>query len=181
MSDFLKKQMSKISNIKLKIGKKSQMALVGVLTMIMLIIFFNGIKSNSKSTDSQVRVNNEINSDSSYVETLEDRLQNIISSLKGIQNAKVFIMTETSVEYVYATNEEYRLDAGHEDKSTEITFEKNGSNSIPIKKLEIYPKITGVLIVADGVDDEKKRLVVLNAVSVALNVEISKIEVLQGD
>lgn len=179
MSNFLKKQLNKFSNLKSKFGKKSQMALVGILAMIMLIIFFSGISKSESKTSSSLE-SKTTKSTTDYVINLENRLQTIISSIKGVGETRVFVMVDASVETIYATNEDIDKDDTNSSTSTEIVFSKNGSETIPVKKLEIYPEIKGVLIVSRELDDEKKRLMVINAVSVALDLEISKIEVLEG-
>jgi len=188
MGKFVKKISEKLKSIRFKLGKKSQILLAGILALIMLIIFFNGMKSSSQSTtgseNKQIEAETTTGS-ASYEKELEERLDRIISSIKGVGEVEVFVMTETSVETIYAGNEEQKSSGEGNNATTtqsvEIVFEKNGSISTPIVSLEIYPEITGVLIVAEGVNDEKLRLLVINAVSVALNIENSKIEVLSGE
>ena len=169
---------------KLKLNKKTQIAVAGVLAVVMVIIFLNGITtSSSSSVDSKTEQvqKQTITSSGDYVLDLERRLENIVSSIKGVKKANAFIMVETSVECIYATNEEEKISGENSiSNSSEIIFSKEGSATTPVKKLEIYPKIIGVLIVLEGTDDEKVRLLVINAVSVALNLENSKIEVLAG-
>ena len=182
MRNFLKKVTEKFKNTGVKLGKKSQFLLAGILALVMLIIFFNGIKSGNKGE--QEKEEKEIASNVSfcgYDQELEDRLERILSSIDGLGEVKAFVMTEASVETIYAGNEEMKdSGANGSSSSVEIVFGKNGSTSTPITKVEIYPQITGVLIVAEGAKDEKLRLLVINAVSVALDIENSKIEVLAG-
>lgn len=179
MSKFLKGFTEKLSSIKGKVGKKSQMALVGVLVIIMLIIFFRGI-GGSTEAESSKSITETPKIESDYVTNLETRLESIVSSIKGIGKVQAFVMTETSVETIYATDEDQDTSEGESASTSEIVFSKDGSTSMPVVKLEIYPEITGILIVAEGAGDEKLRLMVLNAVCVALDIENSKIEVLEG-
>ena len=186
MRNFLTKLSKKFKDIRFKLGKKSQMAIAGILAIIMLIVFFNGIKSKTDDSkggaDAQfVEVEQPI---VKYERELELRLEQIISSINGIGTVEAFVMTDTSIETIYAGNKEEKTSGEganlSKTQTVEIVFEKNGSVSTPIIGLEIYPEITGVLIVAEGVNDEKMRLLVINAVAVALNIENSKIEVLSG-
>lgn len=181
MGKLSNKLSEKLKSLKINLGKKSQLALAGVLAVVMLIFFFKGINANKQESTSSTIDNEEtLTRAESYNEMLEERLEKIISSIKGVGKTEVFIMTETSIEKIYATNEEQKNINDGQNSTKEIVFSKNGSSSNPVLKLEIYPKITGVLVVAEGVSDEKLRLMVINAVSVALDIENSKIEVLLG-
>ena len=115
---------------------------------------------------------------------LENRLEKIVSSIDGVGGVEAFVMTETSVKTIYAGDEESKTNGEGSNsitnKTVEIVFEKNGSVSTPVISLEVYPEIVGVLIVGEGLGDEKRRLLVINAIAVALNIENSKIEVLSG-
>lgn len=184
MGAKLKKLTEKLKNIKGRLGKKSQMVIVLILSLVMLIIFFNGIKDGSKGeadsakTETKTSLNGE-----DYVSSLELRLESLLESLSNVNSADVFIMTETSSRVVYAVDEtkDESTSAGEKTEissSTEIVFSKDGSISTPIVAVEIYPEIVGVLIVVDAEHDEKARLMIINAVAVALNINNSKIEVL---
>lgn len=166
------------------VRKKVQLVIAGLLAIIMLIIFIKSFKTKSSalSYKSEENISVEQDDETDYVMSLEARLTTILSSIKGVENVKVFVMTEASVKRVYAVDEDKQLESdGNNGKyKSEIVFEKNGSSSTPVVSVEVYPEITGVLIVADGVNDEKLRLMVINAVSVALNIQNSKIEVLSG-
>lgn len=182
MGKFLNGLSNSIKALKSKMGKKTQFLLAGILALIMLIIFFNGIKGGGTETKPQTDNINTQSKDIPYTENLEQRLEKILASIDGIGEVNAFVMTETSVRTIYVGDEEEKTsgDNSSTTKSLEIVFEKNGSVSTPIVSLEIYPEITGVLIVAEGTNDEKLRLLVINAVSVALGIENSKIEVLVG-
>lgn len=185
MGKFLNRVKESLGKSKLKLNKKSQLVLAGILALVMVIIFINGIKTSAKKSDAQPKMNETetTTSSRSYEQQLEQRLEKIISSINGVGEVSAFVMTETSVKTIYAGNEEIKTNGENSSASTnsfEIVFEKNGTATTPIVSLEIYPEITGVLIVAEGVNDEKLRLSVINAVSVALSLENSKIEVLTG-
>lgn len=185
MGKFLKGLKEKADEIKKRFGKKSQVALAGILAIIMLIIFFKGINASPSKSAEVGKTSSPTNENNDYVSKLEIRLEKIIGSIKGVGEVNVFVMTETSVKTIYASNEERKTsvdDSGQTNsESVEIVFNKNGSETTPIVSVEIYPEVVGVLVVASGVNDEKLRLLVTNAVSVALNIENSKIEVLTGE
>lgn len=183
MGAKLKKLTEKLNGLKQKFGKKSQMIVVLILSLVMLIIFFNGLKKPSQN-EAKTKQNSEaIETKEDYVRDLENRLENLLQSLNSVSSAEVFIMTETSTKVIYAVDEKRDEsmalgDTKEVTSSSEIVFSKNGSSSTPIVSVEVYPEIVGVLIIADSTGDEKTRLMIINAVSVALNINNSKIEVL---
>ena len=184
MGKLLKTVGDKLNKIKAKFGKKSQLLLAGILAVIVLIIFFDGILSNDKNKELEPSSKQEsVTDEDNYVSNLEMRLENILSSLSLVKSVETFIMTETSTKTIYATNETTNTDsstAGNNSvsSSVELVFSKNGSSSTPIVSVEVYPEIVGVLVVVDAEGDEKTRLMIINAVAVALDIENSKIEVL---
>ena len=184
MGKFLNKLKEKISMGKVKLNKRSQLVIAGILGLVVLIIFMNGIRSTTKDKGVKVeKIQTTETSFGSYEKHMEQRLENILSSISGVGDVNVFVMTETSVKTIYAGNEDVKTSGENSagaNQTFEIVFEKNGTTTTPIISLEIYPEITGVLVVAEGVNDEKLRLCVINAVSVALDIENSKIEVLTG-
>ena len=183
MGAKLKKLTEKLSAVKTRFNKKTQFAVAIILSLVMLIIFVDALKKPTSEKAENKKNVEESRSSGDYVSNLETRLEKMLSSLNGVNDTKVFIMTETSVKTIYAVDEKLE-ESGEESKknktsaSTEIVFSKEGSTSSPIVSVEVYPEIVGVLIVADTKKDEKTRLMILNAVSVALNVSNSKIEVL---
>ena len=182
MGAKLKKLTEKLKLIKGRLGKKSQMVVVLILSLVMLIIFFNGLGDDKKTTDITTSKNSETPG-TDYVSSLENRMEKILQNLSTISSCEVFIMTETSSRVVYAVDEkkEESMSSGEKkdtSSSTEIVFNKGGSTQTPIVSVEIYPEIVGVLVVAECSGDEKTRLMIINAISVALNVSNSKIEVL---
>ena len=183
MGKFLNQIKEKLQNFKFKLNKKSQLALAGILGLVVLIIFVNGIRSGAEGGIEKEESQPQTMVQGSYEQQMEKRLEKILSTIDGVGNVNVFVMTETSVKTIYAGNEDLKTNGENtnsKNQSIEIVFEKNGTTTKPIVSLEIYPEITGVLIVAEGADDEKLRLCVINAVSVALDIENSKVEVLSG-
>ena len=183
MGKFLGVIKNKLQSLKIKFNKRSQLAFAGILGLVVLIIFVNGIRSSGEvdiSKEEELQQTIELGS---YEQQMERRLEKILSTIEGVGRVNVFVMTETSVKTISAGNEdvkEYGENSDSKNQSFEIVFEKNGTTTKPIISLEIYPEIAGVLIVAEGVADEKLRLCVINAVSVALDIENSKVEVLIG-
>ena len=109
-----------------------------------------------------------------YVSELEDPLSEILSSIEGAGKVKVAITIKSGMETVLAmkttTTEGVN---GKETVTTPIIL--NGKTVIT---KEIFPEITGVLIVAKGADKIYVKNKILQATSSLLDVNVNKIEIL---
>lgn len=175
----------KIKEFKNSTQKKGSVLIALVLSIIVLVIFGCALKGGEKDTKQDRKIETQTCGMQDFILATESRLEHILGLIKGVGDVNVFIMANQSSEFVYLTDDNIDKTQSENNSSeslaSSIVFSKNGSESKPILKLEIYPQITGVLVVAEGANDEKRRLVILNAVSVALNIENTKIEVLAAE
>ncbi len=159
-------------------NKKIQICSVLLIFCVVGLLVLKGVDGNtSKSTDkaSDLTLDN-------YVEDIENRITNIVQSVKGVKNVKCLVYTNSSIEIEYAFDISESNDKDLEyQKNTAIVFEKNGSKSVPVIVKKNYPKIVGILIVASGVEDEKTRLSIVNALASVFDININSIEVLSGN
>ena len=174
-----------LQRIKNKFSKKGNILLALILSVVALVVFCSALKSVQGKTEDSSNKDNKTESMQDFISNTECRLENILQSIKGVGDVSVFIMASQSSEFVYITDDEINKTQSAGNSTESITASvvtiKNGNDSAPVLKMEIYPKITGVLIVAEGAGDEKRRLMILNAVAVALDIENSKIEVLAAE
>jgi stage III sporulation protein AG len=160
---------SKILNKVTDFVKKNKLIsyLIAIFIAILLsIILFSGINS-TKNTNEQL-------DNIEYVETLETRLSDALSSVLGAGKVKVVITVESGMETVLATKVSINQNNGVVERKEEpITV--NGK-TVVIK--ENYPKITGVLIVAQGADNISVKTKILNATVSLLDINVNDIEIL---
>jgi putative ABC transport system ATP-binding protein len=91
--------------------------------------------------------------------------------------------TKSSIEIIYAEDKEVKTSGGENGSSTElesIVFSKDGTKTSAVVIKKNYPKIEGVLVVAKGANDEKKRIMIINALATVLDINITDVEVLAG-
>ena len=186
MKNFILKLKQKVLSLRSKFGKKFEITLALLLSVVVVVIFLNSVNAQKEPQEAYKEQEKMIDTSvKTYVEQTEQRLEGIISAIKGVGTAKVFVSSKESTKYVYASEEDTKTstnESGSTISSSEtIIFSKNGTTTQPILELEIYPQIIGVLVVAEGAENEKIKMTILNAVSVALNLEISKIEVLPAE
>ena len=121
--------------------------------------------------------------------SLESRVCEVLSEIKGAGKVKVMINFADSGEIVTATTSNTSEDKTT-DKSTSgnrttesktdvtspVIIEKNGEDS-PLIVKEIAPKVLGVVVVAEGADKANVRINLLQAVQTLLRVEADKVEI----
>ncbi len=160
---------NKFSNIieKFRNNKKLRYIIVGILFLIVIFILI-GNKPFTNQT------NTETNSIETYVENLENKLTNTLSKVKGAGKVEVIITIDSGMETILASKiTTTETPSGIERVETPILV--NGK-TVVIK--ELYPKISGVLIVAEGASN----LAVMNRLQQAtvslLDININQIEIL---
>lgn len=149
--------------------------------------------SNMLSTkDSPKKENKEKQiSVNEYVETLEENIKSLVSSISGAGKSKVLITLESSSKNVYATEQKKNSEAV-EDRENESISKKRETNDFetkyikikdengaekPLAVTEIQPTIKGVVIVCDGGDNPVVQEKIINAVKTALNITSKRVYV----
>ena len=122
--------------------------------------------------------------------TLENRLEEILSLIKGAGDVKVMISYVNEVEKIPMTDtkvtttiiSEIDSNGGErktEDTSTEesIIYEENSNIKIPVVKQNILPEVVGVIVVAEGAYDTVVKENLIKAVEATVNVPSHRIQV----
>jgi stage III sporulation protein AG len=175
--------MSKLFKSKILSNKKVQLAVAAVLSFVLLLICFNDNNHALTKSESKEALESDITTSEDYEINVENRIVSIVNSINGISDAKVFVYTKSSIEIIYAEDKEVKTSGGENGSSTElesIVFSKDGTKTSAVVIKKNYPKIEGVLVVAKGANDEKKRIMIINALATVLDINITDVEVLAG-
>lgn len=127
-------------------------------------------------------------------ETLQQNLENIISSIDGAGKSKVLVTFENSVETVYATEEKKNKEASEDKAEGEVTRKKETDDCekkyITIKDgegtehalavTEIEPKVKGVVAICQGGDNPVVKQKVTEAITTALNITSKRVCVIKS-
>lgn len=154
------------------------------LTIILIILVFSVMFSGQKNKNDKSKSASGSNtvSVSEYAQGIENKLKTMIGKLDSVQDVSVFVMVDSTpkIEYLTETKTETKTSENGTNStiSETVVFEKNGSISTPVVVTTIMPKVTGVLIVAKGIDAMTK-LSIINSVSIVLNIDASCISILQ--
>ena len=162
-----------------------KLATAGILFAIVVIIFlssFAGTKTSKTKTAEQNEEQTFLSLE--YCKQLENRLKNVLTSVKGAGDVEVFVMVDSSPTYQYLSETEKSTSGQGEstvvNEKVSIYETKNGSTSSPVVVNESLPKIIGVVVIAGGAGDAKLKATLKSIVASLLNVELSCVEVLEG-
>lgn len=148
-------------------------------TKTLLIIFIVGmvlllLPSGRPSEPKEVsNVNN------TSKEEIETELETILSKIKGAGKVDVMITLEDNGATHYAQDEQYR--SGDSEKTTEKShvFSKKSSTEEPLIIKRTEPKISGILVCAEGAGNPQVKSNIISAASALLGIKSHRIEVLE--
>lgn len=165
-----------IEKIKSKVNLKSKTNIVVIIGFLgVLLILLSEIPFGSNSSDSTK--NKEQNSNASYIQSLETKTTEIISSINGVGKCKVMITVSQSNENVYAKNTDENNQHGYYSQNDEYVLYKGENGETPVLIKENYPKITGVAIVCDGADKIEVKKQIMDAITSLFGISSSHISI----
>lgn len=151
-----------------------------LLAVIVVGIYFMAL-SSSKEENPSTNLDTNIqtfSSSSEYITWLENKLENVLGKVKGAGNVEIILTLDKGFEYVYATEEEIKeLASGGSVTTTKVVL----VNGQPVLEEEIFPSIKGIVVVSQGAQDVTVRLNLLSALQTVVNVDNSKITILEGN
>ncbi len=154
---------------KIRSNKKIQYLIVAIFLVIILCVFlFGGIDKSSKTIDSSDAISN-------YVNSLENKLSNVLANVSGAGKVSVVISVESGMETVLAMQTTTKQSDNGQIETQTSPIIVNGK-TVEIKQL--YPKIKGVLIVAQGAGSIGVMTKIQQATMSLLDIEINQIEIL---
>lgn len=158
---------------KLKGVKNIEVIVALVLCALVLLIFFSSFGGIGSGTGS----NTDNESFTYWADSLEARMEKILSAIKGAGKVVVMISFENGVEQVWATQKQTQYENGITTETEEIIL----VSGKPILIKELSPKIKGVVVVASGAGSIAVRVEISKAVSALLDISYNKIEIIVGD
>lgn len=185
------KQKNKIFNnifSKLKKIKHLDIILTVLFIAIILLIYFSTFSTNNKETQNQNNIsNNEFynqhqNTDDElelYAGALEDKLENILSQIKGAGKVSVVVGFDGEIEreYAYTTKVEELKDGTKLETKSPVLITNDGQTS-PLILQTIMPSVNKIIVVSSGAQNTNVKLEILRAVQAIY--DISNIQIFAG-
>ena len=184
--------------------KKVENMVFLVLILIATVFIIDNILKGGDSTSSIKNTNNsggkvladlvELDDDESANESLEERLKNILSTIKGVGRVNVFINYSQSSSSVPIYDETTTTSSTSETDSSggvrnvtetqtqkDVIFKENGTEKQVAVEKTIMPKIEGAIITAEGAHDATVKTNIINAVEAVTGLTIEKVQVFEMD
>ncbi len=150
---------------------KERLLVIACVFGVLLILLSEFIPSDSSSKKSE-------NVDyQQYIASLEEKSENIISSIDGVGKCKVMITLQETDENFYAQNTDESTDSGSISKKSEYVLYEDNNNDSPVLVKQSFPKVMGVAVVCQGGDNANVKEKVISAVSSLYGISSAKISV----
>lgn len=174
------------------LGSKETMLIVFLSGILIFVILLPTDKNNkgyekkqqdANLQDTAMEDNNSSDYyDYGYKEKLENELEEFLSGVAGVGEAKVLIYMNASQEYIVEKDSPTVLSESGErkDKSVEETTVytvNSDGKQVPFVSQTKKPAVDGVVVAAEGASQENIRLQIVRLVMALFGVEANKVEV----
>lgn len=149
--------------------KKENLGVLLLVGLLLLVIALPTRQENENTiTEENTQETDQSLQEQDWQTKMEERLVEVLEQVQGVGKAEVFLTCEGTQEKVVEKDE------------TETVYERDSrGNQTPYVSEEIYPQVTGVLVVAQGGDDPVVIQNIQEAVQVLFQVEAHKIKVMK--
>lgn len=175
--------------------KKIENIVFLIIGLIVTVIIINMILKD----DTELNNNNEIDSSKILVDddnisndNLEEKLENILSTIKGVGDVCVFINYSESNQIIAmydettTTNSTEETDSAGGKRDTtsteiqkEVVYSDDNGLKNPVTEKVIMPVIEGAIITATGANNSVVKTNIINAVEAATGLSVDKIQVFE--
>lgn len=205
-ADKLKKltnpEENKEGNNKKKIENLVFFVIILIITIVIINVIWNG-KDNSaqKEQDSTKQLAGTINKNNKSInleevasseedDSLEQKLEQILSKIQGVGEVQVLINYSESSEIIAMYNETSKVSTTEEtdtsggirkieetDTQKDIIYQEEDGQKTPITQKVVQPKIEGAIITAKGAGDVTIKTNIIQAVEAVTGLATHKIQV----
>lgn len=126
----------------------------------------------------------------SYEDQMKQELKNVLTQIKGAGNVSVMIYFDSSNEEIPAFNQNNSTKVTEENDgsggkrvinenttSTTVVTTTDGSGSKPFVEKELKPKISGVIVIAEGADNPDVKYKLYEAVKTVFGIEQYRVNI----
>lgn len=168
--------------------RKPPKAIIIVIIASIIILAFSDLsvfkpknqKNNSK-TDEKISNTNS----AEYIQQTESRLEETLQKINGAGKVTVFINLDSGGEKVLAADKKTKENIKETDENSDKDYETeenivlSGQSSTqgPYITEELFPKPSGILVIAEGAGNEKIRLEIYESVKAIFGLPANRIKV----
>lgn len=164
--------------------------IIGVIILIVANFFLTSTKSTNSSkavSSTSVSVKSE---PETYEDKVKDELVEALGKIKGAGKVEVMMYFESGSELIpaYSENNSTRvIEETDGDGGKRVTNENNSATTVvtttesggskPLITKELNPKITGVIVIAEGADNPEVKYNLYEAVKTLFNIQQYKVNI----
>jgi len=173
----------------MKKNKKLELAVYGALLALAAILALSMVNTGKESDTAQQTLSQNAGEVAEGEQQVEERLEEILSCIRGAGKVRVMVIYDTSVEIVPAMSVDTQtstsetvngsgqtVNQNQSEKKTPITVSGEDGALVLTQK---QPEIRGVIVVAEGAANISVRLNLLNAVQTVLSIDAENISVFE--
>lgn len=193
MENFLSKVKSKYLT---KTNKKIENLVFLIIILVITLIIINSIwntkdKIKEENTVSSVLTNSDDLEDKALLET---KLENILTTVKGVGKVEVLINYKESSAVIPLYDETTTTSSTEEGDSSggtrnvtetevqkEVVFSENSNNKEPVTQRTTMPIVQGAIVTAEGAGDATVKTNIINAVQAVTGLSLDKIQVFEKE
>ncbi len=165
-------------------SKSSVLIVLGIVGLLLVLV--STFTDKPKQQEPVQTVSQSNYTTSSYLDELEDRLENILSDMLSGTKVSVMVTLNSGVEYVYADelktgaeikndHSAYRTEQSDSNQKTYVIVKDSDGNENALLITEKMPKVRGVVVVCDSGQTETVSTAVKLAVKSVLDVDENNI------
>ena len=167
-------------------GKKmNTKSLFLILLIGVAILALTGLPGKSSAKKDETRAAAAFDREE-YTSVLEQRLEKALSSVRGAGKVSVMITLSDSGQNIYAQDEQSeKKTSGTADSSASSSVDSSfvlkndsGGGQSPLLVRNDLPRVSGVLVTAQGADDAEVKNNLVSAVRAVLDVKAHRVQVL---
>lgn len=177
-----------LSALKINNKKAINICVLVIILCVMLVLYFN-ITTLDKPKNNDAKFDYTYTSSLEYARSLERKVEELLSKIKGAKDAKVMVRLEGSLELILAEKIDEKNNSTTNGSSTnsyittvtEPIILTSGNISTPLVLTEKLPEVKGVVVVCKGAHDVMVKMDIINAVRILFGIPNGSIEVFAGD
>lgn len=156
---------------------KNQKMIIPIAILLVVGLFLLLLPDTGRSTTQTMTDQERLQK---YAETLENKIADLCSKVRGATNVSVTVYFDTGFETVYAYNEESKTTSNGLNSEKKYVTVGSGNNESMVCVLEKMPNICGIAIVCRGGGNPLLSNELINLISSAYGVPKNKIYVTEG-
>ncbi len=150
-----------------------------------LFLALGSFRSDEKPAPERETLAQQETDVNTYLENLEQRLQVTLEKITGAGSVSVFLYLEDNGEQILATNriqksEEMEGQSGAsdslEEESDVVRWDQDGMEA-PYRVKQRFPQPTGILVVAEGAEDDGVKQEIYEAVRAIFGLPVHRIKI----